>query len=132
MIHDLYHEDRTTMQITDEKISETIKELRNKPEKGKIIVFQSGRETIGYAIVIFYWSNEFGGNILHIDELYVKPQFRKRGVGTSFFKQILQTLDCKTAVALQLEVTPSNSRARRYYQSLGFEKTPNLHLIRLI
>jgi ribosomal protein S18 acetylase RimI-like enzyme len=84
---------------------------------------------IGYSILIFYWSNEYGGDVLHIDELYVKPEHRGRGVATSFFKEILRTAKDKT-VALELEVTPRNTRALRYYKRLGFKETTNLHLMR--
>jgi len=73
MIHALYREDPGNEQITDEKISKTVKELRKNPSKGKIIIFEKRKVTIGYSILIFYWSDEYGGDILHIDELYVKP-----------------------------------------------------------
>lgn len=68
----LYKEDLVDEQITDEKISKTIRELDNNPRRGKIIIFEKASIVIGYVILIFYWSNEFGGDILQIDELYVK------------------------------------------------------------
>ena len=130
MIHELYREDPSTKQISDKKISKTFRKLRDKPDKGKIVIFEDEKELVGYAILIPYWSNEYGGNILHIDELYVKADYRDRGVATSFLKQLVRRNH--DAVALQLEVTPSNTRALNYYQKLGFRKTKNSHLIRTI
>jgi len=130
MIHELYGEDPSTKRITDKKISQTIRELRCNPNKGKIVVFAKENVIIGYSILIFYWSNEYGGDVLHIDELYVKPEHRGYGVATQFFRKLLRSEH--GAVALQLEVTPSNKRALNYYKRLGFKKTRNLHLIRTI
>jgi ribosomal protein S18 acetylase RimI-like enzyme len=128
MMYALYREDPVNRPITDKKISKTITELRRNPRKGKIIIFEKDNETIGYSILIFYWSNEYGGDILHIDELYVKPDHRQRGVATSFFKHISRTFKQKI-VGIQLEVSPSNTTAIRYYRKLGFKKTRNVHLI---
>jgi len=129
MMHALYVEDPVNEPITDQKISKTVTELRKQPRKGRIIIFDKDSVTIGYSILIFYWSNEYGGNILHIDELYVKPEHRERGAATCFFKHVARTYGDKI-VAVQLEVSPSNIRAMNYYQKLGFKKTRNVHLTR--
>ena len=130
MIHELSYEDPSTELITDKKISLTIRELSKNPNRGRIVVFEEGKAVIGYAILIPYWSNEYGGNVLHIDELYVKPEHRGRGIATRFIKQILRSK--QGTVAFQLEVTPTNTRAKNYYGKLGFRKSRNLHLIRKI
>jgi len=128
MVHELYEEDPSTKPITEKKIWQTIGELHNNPKKGKIVVFTKENLIIGYSILIFYWSNEYGGEVLHIDELYVKPEHRGHGVSTKFFRSLLRSEH--GAVALQLEVTASNKKALDYYKRLGFKKTRNLHLIR--
>jgi ribosomal protein S18 acetylase RimI-like enzyme len=127
MMYGLYREDPATKKITDRNISRTVRELRSNPAKGNILVFEQERALIGYAILIFYWSNEYGGDILHVDELYVKPEHRGRGIATCLFKQLLKAK--YGAVALQLEVTPRNTRAMRYYCKKGFRKSRNDHLI---
>lgn len=129
MICALYKEDRVDEQITDKKISATLKELGQNPCRGQIIVFEKGRLTIGYAILIFYWSNEYGGDVLHVDELYVKPEHRQRGVATSFFRYLSETFKRKARL-VQLEVSPTNSKAMNYYRKLGFKQTRNAHLAR--
>jgi len=129
MIHALYSEDPGKESISDTKISKTVRELLKNPIKGRIIIFEKDKVVIGYSILIFYWSDEYGGDILHIDELYVKPEHRQRGTATSFLKHITQRFKDRI-VAVQLEVTPSNSKAMKYYRKLGFEKTVNTHLIR--
>jgi ribosomal protein S18 acetylase RimI-like enzyme len=131
MIFDLYEEDVYGETITSEKIHNTVQELTKHPEKGKIIVFICHREIVGYAIVIFFWSNEFGGNIIHIDELYVNAAWRNRGIATQFFKD-LSSYGQENTKALQLEVTPTNRRAFTYYRRLGFAISKNTHLLKKI
>jgi hypothetical protein len=41
---------------------------------------------LGYALLIPYWSNEFGGVLLFVDELFVLREVRNRGIGHSFFR----------------------------------------------
>ena len=77
---------------------------------------------VGYALLVSFWSNEYGGEICAIDELYVKPSHRSRGVSTSLFDEVIgdRMLWPGHPVALELEVTPDNDRARALYERLGF------------
>jgi GNAT superfamily N-acetyltransferase len=125
MIFAFYDEGRGVQPITDEKILKTVTELARNPCKGEIIIFEKDNMTIGYSILIFYWSNEYGGNILHIDEIYVKQEHRRRGVATSFFDHVFRAFKGKM-VALQLEASPSSID---YYRKLGFRKTRNIQMV---
>ncbi|KPU27091.1 hypothetical protein TR13x_06765 [Caloranaerobacter sp. TR13] len=129
MIIALYAEDPDGEIICKEKIMMTFKHLFKHPEKGKIIVFEEQSKIVGYSVLIFYWSNEYGGDIVHIDELYVKPNWRNQGIATRFIEFISKCF-MDRAIALQLEVTPSNKRAFDYYKKIGFMRTKNIHMIK--
>ncbi len=124
MMHNLYQEDPGGKAMTNEKASNTFKSLSNHPDRGTIMVIENNEEVIGYAILINFWSNEFGGNIVDIDEFYIKPEFRSQGIGSNFIKHLAST-HFANATYLQLEVTPENSKARKLYESLGFERHKN-------
>jgi ribosomal protein S18 acetylase RimI-like enzyme len=128
MIISLYREDPEGQPIDEEKIRRTIAESRNYPEKLSIYMFSTGKVNIGYAILVYFWSNEYGGNIITIDELYVKEPYRSQGIGTEFLA-FAERLENKAA--LQLETTPSNSRVLGYYKRLGFVPSENTHLMRI-
>lgn len=98
----------------------TVDRLLTEPHRGRILLFIDDTAIYGYAILIPYWSNEFGGNLLFVDELFVKPEFRNRGIARKFF-DFLRTQRPFDAVVCALEVSPNNSRARKLYKSLGFE-----------
>jgi ribosomal protein S18 acetylase RimI-like enzyme len=124
MIRDLYREDPGTKLMSNQKIKRTFESLTKHPEKGRIIVFEYKDKIIGYSILINFWSNEFGGNIIVLDEIYIKKIFRARGIDTNFIKYLSKNKS-GNSVAIQLEVTPGNKRGRKLYESLGFKLYKN-------
>ena len=88
MIIDLYDEDPEGEPINECKLNNTINEFQKNPQKIQIYLFKEGDENIGYAILVYFWSNEYGGNILTIDELYVMKKYRGKKVATEFFSYV--------------------------------------------
>ncbi len=129
MIYSLYNEDPEGEPISENKINNTINEYKKNPQKISIYLFKKGDESIGYALLVYFWSNEYGGNILTIDELYVTEKYRSKGIATKFLSHI-ETFE--NIVALQLETTPSNQRVLEHYKRLGFLPSHNTHLIKTI
>jgi ribosomal protein S18 acetylase RimI-like enzyme len=127
MILALYQEDPPGQTMSLEKIRRTVQELSAHPEKGDIALALAGDLVVGYAIVIRYWSNEYGGDIACIDELYVKPDWRGLGIGASCLDHIAGSGDYR---ALLLETTPANRRAREFYIRKGFGPMSNRRLFK--
>jgi len=125
MIFCLYREDPDGGKVTEENISSTIRELTANPHNGSITIFEIEGEIAGYAILIFFWSNEYGGDILHIDEIYVKPSWRNKGIASDFIKGYADKVK-----AIWLEVIPTNEKAMKFYKKLGFKETKNTWLIK--
>ena len=128
MIMSLYTEDEQNHVMKEEKILNTVQEFTSYPQKGLILIFETDGNISGYAILLFYWSNEYGGNILFIDELFIKEEWRSKGIGAYFFKYILEKYK-KETVSLQLEVTQENIRARQFYKRNGFKEAVNTYFI---
>jgi len=124
LIQDLYREDPSDRPMLPQKIAKTFDSLTRHPELGCIMIFEYENEIVGYSIIINFWSNEFGGNIGFIDELYVKKEFRCKSIGTNFIKYLAEN-KFGGAVALRLEVTPDNKKARKLYESIGFKPHKN-------
>lgn len=120
MIKELYREDPGMKPITDEHIGLTFGEFAQFPEKGSIFVFDDERTIFGYAILVNMWSNEYGGNVLEIDELFVVENRRGEGVGSAFIKWLIENR-LSNCVTIELGTTPQNIRARKLYESMGFK-----------
>jgi ribosomal protein S18 acetylase RimI-like enzyme len=128
-IKSLYTDDASSsVEISDDKIALTFQILSEHPDYGKIVVIESERIPIGYSLVINFWSNEYGGIIANIDELYITPEYRNRGIGTRFIDSLRQSRS-NNLVALELQVLPYNSRALKLYESLGFKRSDRNHYL---
>ena len=68
-------------------------------------------------------------DLVFVDEIWVAPERRGRGVGTALIEHGIATT--KGAVAFELEVSPGN-RARALYERLGFCPLRNASLRRMI
>jgi GNAT superfamily N-acetyltransferase len=116
----LYREDPGPLAGDARHMRETLATLRREPWRGRAVALDVGRQVVGYALLVAFWSNELGGDVCEVDELYVTPDFRGRGHGAALFEAI-ERGDVWPApvVAVALGITPGNTRARRLYERLG-------------
>lgn len=87
------------------------------------------RAPIGYVIITFGWSVEFGGMDGFVDEIYIRPGVRGRGIGTEILMTLPKTLASAGMKAIHLEVDRSNETARRVYEKQHFEPRENYMLM---
>ncbi len=81
-------------------------------------VFDEGGELLGYAMAAKSFSTEFGKPCVWIEDLYVKPEYRGRGMGAAFFDYIEgKYSDC----IFRLEAERENVNAVRLYEKCGYE-----------
>ncbi len=111
----------------------TLAALRAEPTRGRAVVLEARAgmaEVAGYALLVSFWSNELGGEVCNVDELYVRPAFRGRGHGTALVRAIAAGTGPwpRVPVAIELEVSPDNPRARALYEALGFRPVRNAML----
>ena len=124
----LYAEDPATTEVGPEQVRRTLEELRRQPVRGRAVVLDEGGQLRGYALLISYWSNELGGEICQLDEAYVAPDVRGQGHTSELVERLARGDGPWPTIpaALQLEVSPSNRRARSLYDRLGFAPLRNL------
>ena len=87
------------------------------------------RAAIGYIIVTFGWSVEFGGMDGFIDELYIRPGVRKRGIASETLQSLPRALASAGLKALHLEVDTDNDSAQRLYARAGFARRDKYQLM---
>lgn len=120
MVQGLYSKDgHSPTEMTIEKVALSAEKLCEEKSAGLIFLFEKASEAIGYSIVNRFWSNEFSGYILYIDELFVKPAFRNEGIGAQFL-EYLQSNPGNDCVAFMLETVRTNEKAIRFYEKNGF------------
>ncbi|MGB3244995.1 MAG: GNAT family N-acetyltransferase [Sulfitobacter sp.] len=78
------------------------------------------RAPIGYIVICFGWSVEFGGLDAIIDELYIRPGVRGRGIATEALTALPRALAGAGLRAIHLEVDRDNINAIKLYRRAGF------------
>ena len=120
--------------VQSQHVRRTLAKLREEPNRGRAVVCDFEGRTVGYALLISFWSNELGGEVCNIDELFVAPQYRGRGLATALLEELAEKEPSVWPIrpaALALEVTSQNERARALYERLGF-RGKNLAMRRLL
>jgi ribosomal protein S18 acetylase RimI-like enzyme len=81
----------------------------------------SGAEVAGYVVITFGFSLEFRGRDAFIDELFVKDEFRGRGLGAAAILFAEGVCRERGVRALHLEVERANTGAQSVYRKAGFK-----------
>jgi ribosomal protein S18 acetylase RimI-like enzyme len=74
----------------------------------------------GYIVVCLGFSVEYGGYDSFIDEFYVRPAFRRQGLGRAALAHAERYLRDHGVRTIHLEVDRRNDAARGLYRRLGF------------
>ncbi|WP_163849524.1 GNAT family N-acetyltransferase [Pseudooceanicola aestuarii] len=78
------------------------------------------RAPIGYIVITFGWSIEFGGMDGFVDELFIRPGVRNRGIAGEVLSALPRALAGAGLRALHLEVRRDDTRAKRLYAKQKF------------
>lgn len=130
LVDELYRDDPNTQDVSTD-IRRTFAELQTRPEKGRLIVFDDGGNVVGYCIIIVFWSNEYGGNIIDIDEICIAAQKRRSSIATDLILWLEETFK-SDAVGFSLEIAHHNTAAQNLARKMGFSPVRNQHMIKIV
>jgi len=129
MMREFYHSPAVLSPVPDEHFQRTCKELLGGTPFAAAHILLQDEKPAGYALLAFTYSNEAGGIVLWLEEFYVRPDFRGKGLGTEYFQFLFREYEGKIA-RMRLEIEPENEKALRLYERMGFEKLPYEQLYR--
>ena len=95
-------------------------------DAGKALYFvaESDGEIIGQAMVTFEWSDWRNGSIWWFQSVYIRADWRRRGVFRRLYGAILRAGREAGAVEFRLYAVATNEPALATYRSLGMKPTP--------
>ena len=96
-------------------------ELWEQPLHGAVWLARAAGEAIGYGVLGCGFSLEHRGRDAFVDELYVRPGWRSRGVGGRILDVMEAACGEQGISALHLEVDHDNARGKRLYRRRGFD-----------
>lgn len=128
MADKFYHSSAVDHAIPLKHHEKTFNELMKSNIYALAYMFDMDNQTVGYALLSKTYSNEAGGMVLWLEELYILEEHRGKGLAREFFK-FLEEIS-KDYSRIRLELTPSNINAKRLYSNVGFESLEYLQMIK--
>jgi GNAT superfamily N-acetyltransferase len=108
------------MPVSREILDAAVRGIVTRPERGAILVAREEDRVVGIAVLPYTWTVEHGGLCAWLDELYVLPELRGRGVGTRLLRDALDLVRAEGCVAMDLEVDADHARVEGLYARHGF------------
>ncbi len=90
-------------------------------------IFEDDGIILGYGMIAKSFSTEFGRMCIWFEDLYLKPEFRGKGIISKYINFIEKIYS--TAV-FRLEAEKENAHACYVYKKLGFETLPYCEMIK--
>lgn len=107
--------------MTDDDRDAGLRPLVEGIPHGAAYLIGPARAPIGYIVVTFAWSVQRGGMEGYIDEIYLRPAVRSRGIATEVVQTLGKVLSGAGVTTLHVRVDLQNEKARRLYARNGFE-----------
>lgn len=95
-------------------------ELLRNPAYGRTFLVALNGEDAGYIVLTLTYSMEYGGLAAFIDDFYLRPAFRGRGVGSAVLAAVRDHAVGLGVRAIHLEVGRDNAPAQAVYRKAGF------------
>jgi ribosomal protein S18 acetylase RimI-like enzyme len=119
MMRGLYAHDRLAF---DETVARrALRGLIDNNKLGRVFLILLANEVAGYAVLTFGYSLEFHGRDAFVDELYLRDEYRGRGIGKRALQFLTEVCAAEGVEALHLEVERSNTSAQAVYRKFGFK-----------
>ena len=119
MMQDFYAIDNYPMDV--EVAKKLFQEFISNEHLGKSWLIYTENEIVGYIILTFIFSFEYGGKIAFVDELFIKETARGKGFGKEAIQFIQREVPKLSLKLLYLEVEPHNENAQKLYLAHDFE-----------
>ncbi|HYX24053.1 MAG TPA: GNAT family N-acetyltransferase [Thermoanaerobaculia bacterium] len=115
---DFFAEDHYTFR--EEESRANLARLLADPGLGRVFVLEDGGTVAGYLVLTFGFSLELGGRDGLVDELYVAPAHRGRGLGTQALAAAEEACRELGIRAIHLVVERYKEDAQALYRRVGF------------
>src|SRR2546422_6732207 len=109
-----------------ERLAHLLEEATTDKSRGFLMLARDNGRVVGIAYVATILSAEHCGPVAWLEELYVKPKHRSRGIGTALVTAILERARQTGMVAMDLEIDAGHRRAASLYRRVWFSSLGGL------
>jgi len=98
---------------------------------GFIWIIEAGDLAVGHMVVTLRYGMEYGGSIACLDDLFVRADWRNRGLSTAALNELRNFCQTAGIRALTVEVGFNNGPGQAVYRRAGFVEATNRQLLAL-
>jgi GNAT superfamily N-acetyltransferase len=112
-----------------EAAQRSFEELIQSPEWGGVWLLESDAGVAGFVVLTLMYAMEYGGLRGFVDDFFVRPAFRKQGLGSLALAHVKAHCLARGVRALFVQTGPDNGKAQRVYKRAGFSDTGHQLLV---
>lgn len=127
MAREFYNSEAVLHPVPEWHFSAAFEEMMRSEDYLTGLIFECEGQVAGYCLLCRSYTQEAGGMVVWVDEIYVRPEFQGRGLGHALFEALEQIAP---AARYRLEIEPDNVRAEKLYRKLGFKDLPYRQMMR--
>jgi GNAT superfamily N-acetyltransferase len=94
------------------------------PSLGRLYVARDGSRVVAMASLLFTVSTAEGGKAALFEDLVVRPDYRKQGIGARLLEYVIAQARAERVVRITLLTDMQNEQAQVLYRRLGFVGSP--------
>ena len=121
-----YHTDAVNAPVPTGNYAAAFDEMMRSDAYLRGYIFEDAGESCGFALLSRTYSQEAGGISVTVEEIYIDPGHRSRGLATELFEYLKSQ---EQIMRLRIEVEDDNEGAKRLYERMGFELLPYLQMV---
>lgn len=120
----LLHDFNTEFDTPSPGVALLAARLRRLLPTGATIALLAGDPPSGVALITLRPNVWYDGPVALLDELYVRPPLRARGIGTELLRRACDVVRERGARLFEVNIDEGDTGARRFYERHGFTTTP--------
>ncbi len=120
LMRDFYAESQ--YQLDAKWATESFSALLSNPALGCVWLIVASERAVGHVVLSVRYAMEHGGLSAYIDDLYVKPEFRRQGAASAAFDSLLAECRARGCKSIHVEVGESNVAAVSLYSRYGLQR----------
>jgi ribosomal protein S18 acetylase RimI-like enzyme len=111
-----------------DRLCRQLDEFLARPAYGRGWLAMHADVAVGYLLCVFVYSFEHGGLMAEIDELFIRPEHRRRGLAQTLLAAARTQLAADGCGCLQMQVADDNPGAQDFYARVGFRQKSGYRL----
>ena len=99
-------------------VKNSIQQMKKEKRDIHFFVAEQNNKVIGIAVYFFAYYTWIGRS-LYLDDLFIKSEYRSKGIGTKLLLRVFETAKKENCNRLRCEVEVKNIGAQNFYQKIG-------------